>query len=732
MRLRALSPILGCLISWGLVSTTSADDGALKSVGHAVGQVSVGQVFGRQVVGGQVFGRQVVGHVSTFDGITWSPDPRKNIGPGVWRHEIHRPGAAFLKARLSEADLRRGDVLSILDGSGRVVERLRGDDRPSGPRWAAAVPGERLVLELTYARPYEAAPFKIDRLAMGDPGAWEAARPPGPRTKSVCEPAEFSDAVCHQADAGRWAAIRATAGVLQVAGDELIYCSGVNVSPRNQILTTRSCIPDDDACADAEFIFGHYRSGCGTGDVVDTWRGYRCLGTVASSPFDNLCDPDASHLDFALLQLDGDVTTDWGYVDPDPTPLVSGEALYISQHAGGRPLELSEGSGADVVVDGLTLRYYGSLDTESSSVGAPIFRDSDDRLVGLHHCGGCATPGVGNRGVRMQDIEPLIATHLCSDTATLEGAPIAEIAQEPGLGNNDSVLDPGETWYAVPRARNVACALDAVAVVASFAVAGSSIAVDLLDTTSSFGSVPAGATALGTPIRFHVAAGTACAGEVRLDLVSIADAAGSHAGTTDYLVQDLGEVPTTTVLKETFDGGIPGTWTVEHLGTGSGEASTWTADDPGMRALFATPFAIVDSELLGPGSTMDERLVSPAVDASGFANWTLRLRHDFRYFDGEMAEKAVVDVRSTATAGAWTEVLRFQGADASGTSEVDVTAQAASDFEIRLRYFDAEWEWWWAVDEVALAGDDGRRCFTGLFIDGFESGDTTAWSATVP
>lgn len=688
---------------------------------------------------------QAVGSVQALD---LKPVLAKSASPvGVWRHELHRPGAAFLKPEWQDLRLRPGDVLSTFDGAGRLVERLKAEDGWEERRrfWGLTVPGERLVLELTYNRPFSEPPFVLRRLATGDPETWEAVRPgwfpssgaqdsgaqdiKGPR-KSICAPAEFTDAVCHQADAGRWSAVQATAGILQVVGDDVFYCSGVNVSPRNLLLTAQSCIPDAAACADAEFVFGHYREACGSGDVVDTWQSYRCSAVVTSSPFDNRCDPDASHLDFALLQLDGEPAEDWGYVDPDGSALASGEGLYIVQHAGGRPLELSEGSGADVVVDGMTLRYYGSLDTEGSSVGAPIFRDADDRLVGLHHCGGCASPGIGNRGVRIEDIRPLIADQLCTAGVQLEAASAASVSQVPGdFGNGDDVLDPGETWQIVPRLRNVSCGMDTTAVTATFQVAAGSVAVDLLDTTSDFGAVTAGATVHGSPIRFRVGGELPCSGQVRLDLQSVSSAAGGFNGQVDYGSVDLGEVPTTEVLAETFDSGIPVTWTVEHMGSGSGEGSTWTTDDPGGRALFATPFAIVDSEFLGPGSTMDERLISPVIDGSGFTGWTLRFRHDFRWLDGEMDEKGTVDVRSSVTGGVWTELARYEGADASGLVELDLTAYAASDLQVRFRYFDAEWEWWWAVDDVTLLGDNGRVCFTGLFADGFESGDTSAWDA---
>ena len=680
--------------------------------------------------------QQVSRQQVSWQQVSWQQAP--------WQYGLVRPGAAFLKPHFAEVDLPPGHVLRILDGRGREVEKITGH----GPQdrkhfWGLSVPGDRLVLELQVLghRPFERQAtrrpaFRLTKIMVGDAEVLSSFLPSWPGSdlagaaKSICEPAEFTDAICHQGDSGRWANIAATAGILEIVGDQAFFCTGVNVSPRNLMLTTESCLADTAACENAEFIFGQYREACGSGDVSDSWQSFRCLETVASSPFDNQCEPDSNRLDFSLHLIDGEAAATWGYADPDPTPLSSGEGLYIVQHADGRPLELTEGSGADVEVDGQTLRYFGSLDTESSSVGAPIFRETDDRLVALHHCGGCASPTLGNRGVMMSDIEPLIAPFLCEDSVLLE--PVATEAFSPVTGNGDTVLDPGETWQLTPRLLNAACSAGANAISADFQVGTGSAPITLLDTTSTFGNLGAGTSGDGTPIQFTVDVAQPCSGQVVLDLASINSNQGGFSGQDDYADLEIGEVPTSTLLGEDFAAGIPPAWSLDHQGTGDGEGSTWTTEDPGQRDLFPSTYAIVDSEFLGPGLTMDESLISPVIDTTAFSNLSLKFDHHFRWFNGEMDEKADVDIRSSATAGVWTQVLRFQGADALGAEQVDLTAYGAADVQIRFRYFDAEWEWWWAIDNIELLGDNGRVCFTGIFADGFESQDTSAWSRAVP
>jgi len=418
-------------------------------------------------------------------------------------------------------------------------------------------------------------------------------------------------------------------------------------------------------------------------------------------------------------------------------PITDGEGIYIIQHPAGRPHEITHGSGDDVDADSPNLRYYNTLDTEGGSSGSPIYREADDKLIGLHHCGGCTTPGTGNRGMMMSDIYPLIESYLCSATLDVTAAGTEDLVEVSGNGN--AVLEPGESWQFSPKVRNGACDIDALGVTADITVNPASTGpVVLTNGAASFGDVPAGATmASQLPVIFDLDPAAECGQDVIFDLENLdATNGGPFANASEILTVPVGELIYDSLMLEDFAGGIPVGWTVIHNGTATGAAETWTTANPGARVLPLTdPFAIVDSDEAGSGYTHDEQMITTPVDCTGYEQVELHFNHDFNWYSGGNNEQADVDVRSAATGGAWVNVANFSGGDTSGHVMVDISPYAVdqTDVEIRFYYYDATYEYWWAVDDVEILG--GNFVCGGadeIFADDFESGVHSAWSRIVP
>ncbi|MEM9554178.1 MAG: trypsin-like peptidase domain-containing protein [Acidobacteriota bacterium] len=674
----------------------------------------------------------VVGHAQEYSLRPNLADAVESAGGFSWSHAVEVADAAFIKLRLTEFDLRPGDVLIVRSSNGRVVEELTG----KGPKdarsfWTLSAFGNRLELELQFSKPYDRLPFRISKAMVGDAEMLESMVG-APPTKSICSPADFEDVVCYEADQAKWDNIYASVGVMNVGGNANLWCSGSNISASGHILTNYHCVPDFAPCSNAEFVFKYYRTGCNDGSPITAdWVGFRCDETLVQSPFIS-CDQGLNDLDFSLNTVIGDPSSTFGFVEVDPTPLTSGEAIYIVQHPDGRPHEITHGSGADVVVDGTVLRYYNTLDTEGGSSGSPIYRESDDQLVGLHHCGGCSSAGVGNRGMLISDIYPHIQEYLCSQS--LELTPVTIDDPVEVTGNGDAVLDPGETWSFVPRLRNRACSAVAGSVEADISIHPDSVGVTLVDAMTTFGDIAAGAVADGSAVRFTIDPAAPCGDEVVLGLTQVVGTGGPFTDVPEMLRVATGSVPEVPLTFHDFAVGMPGGWSIVDGGTGSGDAATWTEANPGNRNLLTPPFMIADSDALGSGFDMDEEMLTTTYDLSGYLSAFVQFEHNFRYWSGGGAEKADVDVRSSATGGSWVNLERYEGATTSGQVTLDLTPYIAADVQLRFHYYDATYDYWWAIDDLYVIGVETPQCSstTQIFSDDFESGNLSSWTMTVP
>ena len=160
---------------------------------------------------------------------------------------------------------------------------------------------------------------------------------------------------------------------------------------------------------------------------------------------------------------------------------------------------------------------------------------------------------------------------------------------------------------------------------------------------------------------------------------------------------------------QTFDEPTtPAGWTVTNNIPGLG--TTWEFDDPYARTNLtggSGGFAIVDSDQAGTGVVFfqDTELISPSVNLTGASTVTLEFDTDFRWFDGGLDEQADVDV-STDGGTTWTNVWKRSGADYRGprheTVNISAIANNKPDVKVRFYYYNANFDYWWQVDNVAL------------------------------
>ncbi|WP_114907353.1 S8 family serine peptidase [Ornithinimicrobium murale] len=172
---------------------------------------------------------------------------------------------------------------------------------------------------------------------------------------------------------------------------------------------------------------------------------------------------------------------------------------------------------------------------------------------------------------------------------------------------------------------------------------------------------------------------------------------------------------------ETFDGTtVPEGWSVvDHADSGQ----VWLFDNPDGRDNLTGGegnFAIMDSDYFGSGGTQDTSLVSPSVDMSGLEEPVVGFKQDLNYLSGEFA-----DVDYSIDGGETWITVAHQQEDLRGPRE-DVfpmpEAAGQSDVQVRFHMGDADYDWWWMVDDVFIGNRSCDPTIEGGYVVGTVSG----------
>ncbi len=179
------------------------------------------------------------------------------------------------------------------------------------------------------------------------------------------------------------------------------------------------------------------------------------------------------------------------------------------------------------------------------------------------------------------------------------------------------------------------------------------------------------------------------------------------------------------LLAEDFDGGgfPPAGWTVvDSIGNGSWRAnSTFGVDnttggsgDCAAMNSFHYGSIPVDGELLTPPFD---------VPASGCL---LEFKHFFWYWPQGGLEIGDVDIRTGS--GPWSNLRRYMLGDFQGIERVDLGAFAgASGVQVRFRYYNAWYDWWWQIDDALIHVPEPR---VPVWLEDFDGGTfpPSGWS----
>ncbi len=148
---------------------------------------------------------------------------------------------------------------------------------------------------------------------------------------------------------------------------------------------------------------------------------------------------------------------------------------------------------------------------------------------------------------------------------------------------------------------------------------------------------------------------------------------------------------------EDFNAGtLPDGWSIEdNLGNGQ----VWRFDNPGNRANLTGgdgAFAIMDSDFYGSAGLQDTSLISPVIDMSSLTDPVLGFKQDYN----NLGDFADVDV-SVDGGTTWTTLLHQATSVRGPREDVLPLPMAAGEPDVRVRFhqYDADFDWWWEVDD---------------------------------
>lgn len=330
--------------------------------------------------------------------------------------------------------------------------------------------------------------------------------------------------------------------------------------------------------------------------------------------------------------------------------------------------------------------------------------------------------------IKIERVTPCAGALVFFDSADVDDC------SDGGPGDGDGVLDPGESANLTVTAENVGLlGVTGISAVLSTTTPG----ITITQNSTTFPDIPATSfAAANSPFSFDIDFSVPCISQIDFTITYTA-----NEGTwTDTFSLNVGGGAPFTALSEDFEAGIPASWTVVDGGTDGGAAATWTTDNPGNRSIaspFAGKFAIVDSDNAGPFATQDEQLITPAIDASTCSQLFLDYSNQFHFWAEGPIEVADVDV-STDGGTNWTNVLTSpqfdDGYPTPNTKSLDLSSLAAfqPDVRVRFHYYNANADFWWAIDNVHVTCVPRvcHNCGTGcLFCDQFNDGTLpTDWT----
>lgn len=320
------------------------------------------------------------------------------VSAGLSRDDIvSYPDASYVAVHFSDFALPEGDIVVVRSPDSEVAHFYTGKGRDdAGDFIATFIPGDTAVVQYFSASEGTAAAagYKISGFSRGFPAT--------STTESICGVDNTSPAKCFQSGSTLYNTLpsaytrgRAVARLL-IGGSSL--CTGWLVGSGGHLMTNQHCITSASAAGQIDIEFNAESASCAT--ECKTQLG--CRGSVVATTSTFVAS--SVTYDYAVVRLPTTTpVSTYGYLQLRASGPLLNERIYIPQHPSGwakRVAHIVDGGAAATITSLGRVTSCGSnevgynADTAGGASGSPVLSATDNRVVALHHCGGCQNTAV--------------------------------------------------------------------------------------------------------------------------------------------------------------------------------------------------------------------------------------------------------------------------------------------------------------------------------------------------
>lgn len=192
-----------------------------------------------------------------------------------------------------------------------------------------------------------------------------------------------------------------------------------------------------------------------------------------------------------------------------------------------------------------------------------------------------------------------------------------------------------------------------------------------------------------------------------------------QAGPAVALTASGGIVSGQLIHYEGFNGGFPTGWQQTFTGAGVAANGQWQVRPAGYDGVAPpgvgwgplqtndnTAMMVTDSDAAGSSANFTARLTSPSIflDDAQFTTASLSFWQYFRYLFGEQARVLISTDNFASSTTLATYTATVGGPTTFSNAVFDLTPYIGENIRIRFEYFQATWDWGWAIDNFLITG----------------------------